>query len=350
VGRFARAGLLRKAGIAASAALLLVPLAPVAASAATGPSHEVARLSGMQPAPLSRSGARLEKAAALGSVKNLRLYFASPDAAALKTAAQAIASPSSRDYRHYLTVSQFRALYAPPAATTDGVNSYLTSLGLTVGPLDPNGMSEPVTGTVKQLNTALHTTLQQVRTAAGAQVVGATEAPGLPGNLAADVSYIDGLTPWVKVHDDIASSQRDMAVMAVSKGASPAVSKPAAVASSSPQECSQLSGLGQGTSPIAMDPSDLSSAYKLSGFYSNSDTGQGETIGLVEYDSFDQDAVAAWAQCLGISPTVYIKTPMLGSSRLPAHKRSRPPPISRRSWALLPRRRSRCTNRPIQTP
>ncbi len=51
----------------------------------------------------------------------------------------------------------------------------------------PNGMSEPISGTVKQLNAALHTTMQQVQTAAGAQVVGATEAPELPANLAGAV-------------------------------------------------------------------------------------------------------------------------------------------------------------------
>ncbi len=56
-----------------------------------------------------------------------------------------------------------------------------------------------------------------------------------------------------------------------------------------------------------MDPADLSSAYKLSGFYSKSDTGQGETIGLIEYDSFDQPAVTAWEQCLGISPKLYVQ-------------------------------------------
>ncbi len=201
--RCARVSMLRRIIVLAAAALMLTLIAPVAAGAATSPNRVVTRLSGMQPAPLSRSGARLEKAAAAATVLHLRLYFASPDATALKAAAQAIASPSSPDYRHYLSVSQFRALYAPPAATTDPVNSYLTSLRLTVGPLDPNGMSEPVSGTVKELNAALHTTMDQVQTAAGAQVVGATEAPGLPANLASSISYIDGLTPWVRVHDNI---------------------------------------------------------------------------------------------------------------------------------------------------
>ena len=56
-----------------------------------------------------------------------------------------------------------------------------------------------------------------------------------------------------------------------------------------------------------MDPADLASAYSLSGFYSKSDTGQDETIGLIEYDSFDQPAVTVWEQCLVIAPKVYVE-------------------------------------------
>jgi subtilase family serine protease len=301
--RFAHGGLFRRAAIVMVVALVLVPVVPVAAGATTSPSHIVTRLSGMQPAPLSRSGARLEKVAALESIKTLRIYFASPDTAALKAAAQAIATPSSPDYRHYLTVSQFRALYAPPAATTDVVNGYLTSLGLKVGPVDPNGMSEPVSGTVKELNTALHTTMQQVRTAAGAQVVGATQAPGLPANLASAISYIDGLTPWVQAHDNIAQPPARPAARPLSSGAKPGVTTPGITAA---QECSSLSQAAA-TEPV-MDPAELASAYKLSGFYSKSDNGQAETIGLVEYDTYDQPAVAAWAGCLSIPVTVTATT------------------------------------------
>ncbi len=305
MGQIVQAGTLRRAAVGMAVTLVGALLAPAAAGAATSPSGTVTRLSGMQPTPLSRSGARLEKAAPLGNVKSLRVYFASPDAAALKAAAQAIATPSSTDYRHYLTVSQFRALYAPPAATTDAVNSYLTSLGLKVGSLDPNGMSEAVSGTIKQLNAALHTTLQQVRTAAGAQVVGSTEAPGLPASLARAVTYIDGLTPWVEAHDNLASAPMHPAVKAVEGGAQPAVTGPAITkpTTAGVQECSTLTSLPND----GMHPDDLASAYKLSGFYSSGDTGQGVTVGLIEYDTYDASAVSAWKKCLGVSPTIYVE-------------------------------------------
>ena len=273
----------------------------------------------MQPAPLSRSGARPDKAAAATKVMHLRLYFASPDQSAMQAVAQAIATPSSPDYRHYLTVSQFRALFAPPTATTQAVNAYLASVGVTVGPLDPNGMSEPVSGTVEQLNSALHTTMQQVRSAAGALVVGSTEAPGLPANLAGAVSYIDGLTPWVQAHDNLASAPMHSAVKASAGGAQPAAATPAVTkpdaatpavtkpATAGTQECSALTSLPSETSVVGMDPGDLASAYKLSGFYSAGDTGQGVTVGLIEYDTYDASAVSAWEQCLGVSPTIDVE-------------------------------------------
>jgi subtilase family serine protease len=263
------------------------------------------RLSRMQPAPPGRSGARVEGPAAAGHLVRLRLYFASPAQSQLQAAAAAIADPSSPDYRHYLTVDQFRALYAPPATTIAAMNSYLQSSGLTPGPLDANGMSEPVSGRVDQLNRALHTTMQQVETATGAQEIGSTQAPALPANLAPSISYIDGLAPWVQVHNNIAPGPVRAAVKATPGGVTPAFSRPAAAAV---QECQQLSSLGAGSSPGAMDPIDLSTAYRLSGFYARGDTGHGTTVGLIEYDSYDQPAVATWEQCLNVSPTIYVNT------------------------------------------
>ncbi len=303
--RFPRAESLRKAGAAATILLVVALTAPVAADAAgggTGPSQSTVRLSSMQPAPLGRWGAHLEGAAAAQHLVQLRLYFASPAQSQLQAAAGAIAEPSSPEYRHYLTVNQFRALYAPPATTIAAMNTYLRSDGLTPGPLDPNGMSEPVAGRVNQLNKALNTTMQQVETATGAQEIGATQAPALPANLASSIRYIDGLTPWAQLHDNIAQGPMRAAVKATPGGVTPAASKPAISAA---QECSDLSSLGAGSSPTAMDPNDLSMAYRLSGFYARGDTGPGTTVGLIEYDSFDQPAVAAWEECLGVSPKIY---------------------------------------------
>ncbi len=306
MGQFRGAALFRRLGAVGTTLLVATTIAPVAARADGGappPSGAITRLSGMQPAPLSRSAARVEGAANSQKVVQLRLYFASPEESELQAKAKSIADPSSPDHRQYLTVSQFRASFAPSAATTAAVNSYLTSFGVTVGPLDTNGMSEPVSGRVVQLNAALHTTMQQVHTVGGALVVGSTEAPAVPADLVSSISYIDGLTPWVQAHDNISRAPGPAVAKAGSGGDSPAASK---AGISAAQECPQLSGLGAGSSPPALDAADLSSAYKLSGFYAKGDTGRGTTVGLIEYDAFDQPAVETWEQCLGISPTIYV--------------------------------------------
>ncbi len=92
----------------------------------------------------------------------------------------------------------------------------------------------------------------------------------------------------------------------ISGGAQPAVETPAAATptATAVQECSSL------TSQVSSDgmlPDDLNSAYKLSGFYASGDTGQGETIGLIEYDTYDANAVSAWESCLDVSPTIYVE-------------------------------------------
>ena len=305
MGRFLRAGFLRSAVTAVTIVLVAGMAAPVAAAAAAGGTsggQATVRLARLQPAPPGRWGARLEGAAAAQRLVHLRLYFASPAQSQLQAAAGAIADPSSPDYRHYLTVDQFRALYAPPATTIAAMNSYLRSSGLQPGPLDPNGMSENVSGRVDQINRALHTTMQQVETAKGGQEIGSTQAPGLPADLAPSISYIDGLAPWVQVHNNIARGPMRAVVKAASGGVTPAFSKPAVAAA---QECQELSSLGAGSSPTAMDPIDLATAYRVSGFYARGDTGRGTTIGLIEYDSYDQPAVAAWEECLGVSPKIF---------------------------------------------
>jgi len=75
MGQFARIGLLRTAGVVAAIALIALTVAPVTADAGTAPNRIITRLSGMQPAPLSRSGARVQKAAAAAKVMHLRLYI-----------------------------------------------------------------------------------------------------------------------------------------------------------------------------------------------------------------------------------------------------------------------------------
>ena len=138
-----------------------------------------------------------------------------------------------------------------------------------------------MSGTVKQLNAALHTTLQQVRTAAGAQVVGSTEAPGLPANLDGAVTYIDGLTPWVEAHDNLASAPMHSAVKAVEGGAQPAVTGRRRLRSRRPRGA-ENAVLSPAFPTMGCTRTISLPAYKLSGFYSSGDTGQGVTVGLIE--------------------------------------------------------------------
>ena len=145
MARLRGAGLLWRAGLGMTVVLVAATAVPVEAGAIST-SGTVERLAGLQPAPLSASGAWAEGPAAAGRTLRLRVDFVSPEQSELHSEADAIADPSSPAYRHYLTVSQFRSLFAPPASTVATVNSYLAGLGVTAGPLDPNGMSEPISG------------------------------------------------------------------------------------------------------------------------------------------------------------------------------------------------------------
>ena len=52
----------------------------------------------------------------------VRVFLALRNQSGLEAAVQAVSDPSSADYAHYITPAQFRARYAPTAATVSAVS------------------------------------------------------------------------------------------------------------------------------------------------------------------------------------------------------------------------------------
>ena len=60
---------------------------------------------------------------------------------------KAVSDPKSTSYKHYLTVAQYAAEYAPTEAQIAQVSAYLKSEGLSVGALTANHLTLAVSGT-----------------------------------------------------------------------------------------------------------------------------------------------------------------------------------------------------------
>src|SRR5579871_4276289 len=93
--------------------------------------------------------------------QSLRLVFVLPhtNEDALQHFLQDLYNPASASYRQFLTVEEFTARYGPTQADYDTVIQFVQSHGLTVVGTSPNRMNLDVTGTVANIQSALHVNL-----------------------------------------------------------------------------------------------------------------------------------------------------------------------------------------------
>jgi subtilase family serine protease len=84
-----------------------------------------------------------------------------PDQSAVESEVQALSTPGTASFRHFLTPAQFRSSYSPSSADVSAVESWVRSAGLTVKSVAPSRLYVEVTGTMARaealVGTSLHT-------------------------------------------------------------------------------------------------------------------------------------------------------------------------------------------------
>jgi hypothetical protein len=299
-----------------------------AAGARTPSGAEWVDLPGTSPPSPTSFGAKVIGPAPAGALVNLQVYFQPSGSEQLAGLATAISTPGNPSYHHYLTVSQFAALFGPSTGQVASLDRYLSSQGLSVGPLQANHLSQNVTGTVGDAGRAFGTSFWTLQDRGGSVVVGSLRDPGLPAQLAGSVAFIGGLDPWVSETNNLVrlappaqhpqpaqgrqlTQERRPAQGQAVKAASASLNQSAAA----PQGASSAAALGGATDPttgtacpqsgqVGLSPAELASAYGLSSFYAKGYQGAGQTIGLIEYALPDAAAISTFEQCVGASITV----------------------------------------------
>ncbi|RKR74254.1 S53 family peptidase [Frondihabitans australicus] len=105
----------------------------------------------------------------------------------------AVSNPSSASYGKYLTNAQFKATYAPTAASVKSVQSWLTSQGFSLGTTLSSGMYVTATGTTAQVEKTFGTSLKNY-SYQGKTVQTNTTTLSLPdGTPATVVSSVNGV-------------------------------------------------------------------------------------------------------------------------------------------------------------
>ncbi len=226
------------------------------------------------------------------------------DPSALAAEAQAVSDPSSPDYHHFLTPSQFAQRYGATNATLAQVTQDLQAQGLTVGAMSRTGLSLSVSGTAAQVQSAFSTPIDRYRLASGKTGVRNRSVPELPATIAPAVEGVIGLDTLSPPQPSTTNPPQ-----AVPFGAEAAPATPGASPALAPNQPAPVTGTcataidNVKTDYGAWDADDLSQAYSFDPLYASGDYGSGTTVALVElsgagYSSSDIDT---FANCYGIT-------------------------------------------------
>jgi len=161
----------------AGAAGLIVSMVPMAAGAASHaqPSGFAARIR-QHPVGAVASSARVD----FSLVLRLR------DAAGSQALLNAVSTPGSNGYRHYLTTAQWEARFSPTAGAVGRARAWLRSQGFTVGAVSKDRITVSASGTAAEVEKAFGTGLAYFRVH-GRTVRLTTGSPSVPASLSTAV-------------------------------------------------------------------------------------------------------------------------------------------------------------------
>jgi subtilase family serine protease len=186
--------------------------------------------------------------------------------------------PSSRDYRHFLSVAEFTEEFGPTVEDYQAVVDFARTNGLTVTDTPANRMIVPIDGTVAQIENALHVSMRVYQHPTEKRTFYSPDRePSLA--LSVPVWHIEGLNNF--------SVPRPLLTKAAAEQAIPAVT-----------------GSGPGGSYLG---SDMRAAY----YGGTALTGSGQIVGLWESISYDPNDVNLTFSNTGQSYSVPINNVLL---------------------------------------
>jgi kumamolisin len=193
------------------------------------------------------------------------------DQSGLDAFIKAVSDPKSASYKHYLTVKQFVARYAPTQAQIDQVTSYLESEGLSVGALTGNHLTLAASGTAAQVEKAFSVSIGAYKTSTQSFYANSA-APSLPASIASVVSGVAGLNTEA-LHVSLAHKESTSAAVTSHAG-------------------------------TTMTPTTAREAYNLTtDITTDSYNGSGKTIALAEFSAYAASDVAKYNTTYSLGAT-----------------------------------------------
>ncbi len=211
---------------------------------------------------------------------------------ALTAYAQAVSTPGTDLYRHYLSVRQFADRFGPTPSTIRSVDRALGNVGLHPGIASTNGLSITVRATAGQLSAAFSTGFERYRVSGGRIAYANTAPPQISGAVAPFVQTVVGL-------DDLSLAQP--ASQQSPAGGSHAAEEPH-VATGGPQPCAKA--VTDASDDDSLTTDEVAAAYGFSNLYKQGDLGSGQTVDLYELQGYGSKDISTYQTCYGTSTSV----------------------------------------------
>ncbi len=290
--RPSRDPLIRLAAALLAAATVVLGLAAVALAAPEG-ATQGASFMRVGRAPAIPSGASAQGALPQSSVIDTTVALTPRDPAALSAYAQAVSSPGSPLYKHYLTVAQFAQRFGPDASQVAAVRAALQAQGLTPGPLAANGLSIDVTASAAELSSALSTSFERYQVRGGRIAFANTVAPALPASVAGLVRGVVGLDS-LQVPTPAGVDRKPAARGRATPHGTPRTN----AAPGSTGACGPATAIGGYTA------AEIASAYGFDDLYAAGDGGSGTTVALFELEPYSATDIANYQSCYGTNTSI----------------------------------------------
>lgn len=251
------------------------------------------------PAPNVPRGAHDRGALADSTPVHLVVTLQPRNTADMQAAVEAVSTPGSPLYRHYLSPEQFGARYGASDAEISAVTEGLRALGLRPGPVAANHLSIPVDTTAGQVDRALHTPLHSYTTPQGRAAYANTRAPSLPSTIAGHVRGIVGLDTFP------AARSADHAVLGAARarrGVTSRAAQATATAQGVPTACPAAQNAANTYGGAT--PADLLSAYSATSLLAQGSSGGGQNLAILSLQKMSAADVNTFRNCYGATGTI----------------------------------------------
>jgi subtilase family serine protease len=226
------------------------------------------------------------------------------DQSGAEALAQAVSTPGSASYRHFLTPAQWEKSYSPKASSVTAVERWLSEQGITVEGVSADRLSISASASAATVEHAFGTSLHQYRRHSKSLHLAST-ALSVPSSVAGLISGISGIDQHLATPDHVREPQTPEHRKPAKKGKEE-IPQPEGFRNAPP--CSSYYGEKQDTldpafgeyptpmgySPCGYTPPQLQSAYHLTGPIGENVTGAGVTVAVV--DAFASPTLLADAQ------------------------------------------------------